>query len=156
MSFSSNEGPWKLKKKSDSLCAASGSGISLAFYLSRVYVSDFDFFFYWDTIFETSLFRIAFVLNKKHISLLLIFFSERKAYKILPPMLCLWKRNENLAKLKSSVTKLTMNSTIKTLWNTWNQPYERTDGRTNDLKTVPLLRCFPMFCSMCSFCCFQC
>ena len=38
MSFSSNEGPWKLKKKNS---AASGSIILPASHLWRVYISDF-------------------------------------------------------------------------------------------------------------------
>lgn len=64
-----------------------------------------------------------------------------------PSVLCLLKSNENFAKLKSSCTKLTKTSKIKTLGNKWSQPYEWTDGRTN-LQTVHLLRCFLIFCSM--------
>ena len=55
------------------------------------------------------------------------------------------KSNENFVKLKSSCTKLTKTSKIKTLGNKWSQPYEWTDGRTN-LQTVHLLRGFLIFC----------
>lgn len=119
MSFSSNEGPWKLKMKNS---AASGSIISPASHLWRVYISDF-----------------FFLLN------LNILLWEKSLQK--PSVLCLWKSNENFAKLKSSCTKLTKTSKIKTLGNKWSQPYEWTDGRTN-LQTVHLLRCFLIFCSM--------